>query len=203
MESSELQKTHLNLVSRPSRYCGVSDLFIIAHATVAYLLRALWLGGTLAFALVFVRLRASSLRRLRFAIPFLRVCDFCGGGVRSHENRNSSLDNCCTYMRARDKGKSGVINQGNGSARAKPNHLAGRCCYCMRKAHAPRGRHDSPASSTRVIDRGGVGRSLGQAVVNKANLPYFITTRVSALSTALSIAERYRFAYIPDRRPAL
>lgn len=131
MESSELQKTHLNLVSRPSRYCGVSGLFIIAHATVAYLLRALWLGGTLAFTLSFVRLRASSLCHLRFAIPFLRVCGFCGGGVRSDENRNS-LDNCCTFMRARDKGKSVM----NGSARTrlpKPNHLAGRCCYgCSR-----------------------------------------------------------------------
>ena len=175
---------------------------IIAHATVAYLLRALWLGGTLAFALVFVRLRASSLRRLRFAVPFLRVCDFCGGGVGSHENRNSSTRQLL-HVHARARQRQERRHQTGRHAPGGRNRLAGRWCYCMRKAHAPRGRHDSPASSTRVIDRGGVGRSLGQAVVNKANLPYFITTRVSALSTALSIAERYRFAYIPDRRPAL
>lgn len=199
MESSELQKTHLNLVSRPSRYCGVSGLFIIAHATVAYLLRALWLGGTLAFALVFVRLRASSLRRLRFAIPFLRVCDFCGGGdVGSHENRNSSRQLLHVHARARQRQE-----RRHQTGRRAPGGRNLNIWRGAAVAHAPRGRHDSPASSTRVIDRGGVGRSLGQAVVNKANLPYFITTRVSALSTALSIAERYRFAYIPDRRPAL
>ena len=129
MESSELQKTHLNLVSRPSRYCGVSGLFIIAHATVAYLFRALWLGGTLAFALVFVRLRASSLRCLRFAIPFLRVCDFCGGGVRSHEYRNSSRQLLHVHARARQRQER--RHQTGRHAPGDPNHLAGRCCYAQ------------------------------------------------------------------------
>jgi hypothetical protein len=42
-------------------------MFIIVHATIAYLFRACGLGGALAFALAFVRLRPRDWRSLQSA----------------------------------------------------------------------------------------------------------------------------------------
>ena len=153
IESSELQKTHLNLVSRPSRYCGVSGLFNIAHATGAYLLRALRLGGTLAFALVFVRLRSCDMKRLRFSVPFLRVRWCLSRCCLGYENKKSSrqLLHVCAARATKTptpKASSTDRHAAGGSTLIDwgPVVMVQEACES-----------DSPASSTRVIDRGGVG----------------------------------------------
>lgn len=153
IESSELQKTHLNLVSRPSRYCGVSDLFVVALATVAYLLGALRLGGALAFALIFVRLRSYYLRHLRSGIPFLRVLWCLSRCYLGYENKKSSrqLLHVCAARATKTptpKASSTDRHAAGGSTLIDwgPVVMVQEACES-----------DSPASSTRVIDRGGVG----------------------------------------------
>ena len=166
MESSLLQKTHLNFVSRPSRCdecqrrvsCDILRRHVFVVCSIAYLLWSGWLSGSLAFTLEDISKDCDYSRRtVRVHTMFALVCVL--GRLRM------KVEKRIRFVPSRAVGVSRQIASGARRERtAGPKHSCKRRLWGSTQLSKGQGQVRSNGA---LVGRS-LGRSLGRAAVAAA-----------------------------------